>query len=195
MSDTDWPGHLILLMAPSGSGKSLLLNHVKSTLPEVKMAISCTTRAMRPGEKEGVVYYFLNREQFEEKIKAGEFLEWAEYSGNLYGTLKSEIITPIQNGEVVLREVEIQGVRSIIDLIPRQNLTIVYIEAGDWETLKNRITKRAPISDEELNLRYERYLAETAAKDVADVVVENNEGRLEEAKSEIVNIIRKLLNK
>lgn len=195
MSDTGWSGHLILLMAPSGSGKSLLLNHVKNTLPEVKMAVSCTTRQMRPGEEEGKVYYFLSREQFEEKIKAGEFLEWAEYGGNLYGTLKSEIITPIQNGEVVLREVEIQGVRSIINLIPRQNLTIIYIEAGDWETLKNRITKRAPISDEELNLRYERYLAETAAKSVADMVVENSEGKLEEAKSELVNIISKLLNK
>jgi len=188
-------GHLVLLMAPSGSGKSILLQHLKQSLPEIHFAVSCTTRAMRPGEKDGQIYYFISEEEFNSRIESGDFLEWAEYSGNRYGTLKAEITEPMRVGKVVMREVELQGVRSILNLVPRENLTIVYIDGADWDTLKKRITTRAPISPEELDLRYERYLDETAAKPLADIIVKNEEGKIEEAKNELVAIMKSIIDK
>lgn len=186
-------GHLVLIMAPSGSGKGLLIDHIRSTLPEVYFAISCTTRAPRPGEIDGETYYFLSNEEFDQKIQNGEFLEWAEFSGNRYGTLKSEIIDPMKEGKVVLREVELQGILAIRELVPAANRTIVYIEAGSWETLKHRICARAPMSAEHLELRYQRYLEESKWKAFADVIIENNEGRLETAKAELQALVEKQL--
>lgn len=187
-------GHLILLMAPSGSGKSLLLKHIRQEMPDIYLAVSCTTRQSRPGETEGETYYFIDLQEFKRRIKNEDFLEWAEYGNNLYGTLKSEIIKPMEEGKMVLREVELQGINSILNIIPKENLTIIYIDGGDWNTLKKRIQKRAPISESELNLRHERYIKETAAKSLADIVIKNNEGRLREAKAELVAIIEKIVS-
>lgn len=186
-------GHLVLLMAPSGSGKSVLLNHVREHLPELHFAVSCTTRAMRPGEKEGDVYYFVTPDTFDEYKAQELFLEWASYSNNCYGTLKSEIIEKMNEGKVVIREVELQGVQSILKLVPRERITILYINGGSWEELKERILKRAPITDEELLLRYERYVHETQAKDIADIEIDNSEGKLEEAKERIIELLKGIL--
>mgnify|MGYP005849090773 CR=1 FL=1 len=188
--EIDLKGHLILIMAPSGSGKGLLIDHIRTNVPEVYLAISCTTRNPRPGEVDGEVYYFLTEAEFEEKIQNDEFLEWAEFSGNKYGTLKSEILEPMREGKVVLREVELQGILAIRELIPKSKRTIVYIEAGSWEVLQERIVKRAPISEEHLKMRQERYLEESKWKAFADKVIENNEGRLEEAKQELEDLIK-----
>src|SRR5690606_27732370 len=98
-------------------------------------AVSCTTRTPRPGEIEGETYYFLTPEAFQEKVEKGEFLEWAEFGGHKYGTLKSEIITPLRHGKVVLREVELQGVEALRALIPKQNRTVVFVDGGSWELL------------------------------------------------------------
>lgn len=193
MTDDNLSGHLVLLMAPSGSGKSALLKNAKTELPELHFAISCTTRAMRPGEKEGEVYHFLDMDKFNSRIKTGDFLEWAEYGGNLYGTLKSEITEPMRTGQVVIREVELQGIQSIVKLIPKAKRTIIYIDAGDWESLKQRILSRAPISEEQLALRHERYLKETAAKPLADIVIKNEDGQFDVAKDEFVAKLRSII--
>lgn len=195
MNEHDISGHLILLMAPSGSGKGLLIEHLRAALPDVYFAVSCTTRDPRPHEKDGEVYHFLTREVFDQKIQAGEFLEWAEFSGNRYGTLKSEIIDPLVAGRVVVREVDLQGILAIQQLIPDTHRTVVYIDAGPWEVLKRRVLARAPMSEEHLELRHERYLEESKWKAFADVVIENNEGRLEDAKRELQAFVEKFLKK
>lgn len=187
-------GHLILIMAPSGSGKGVLIDHAKGKYPEMHFAVSCTTRGKRPGEVEGDVYYFISPESFDQKIKSGEFLEWAEFSGNRYGTLKSEILKPLEGGKVVLREVELQGIQSIRELVPEENRTIIYIDAGSWEMLKKRILARAPMSDEHLELRHERFLKELEWKQFADVVITNEEGKLEDAKRQLETIIEQHLH-
>lgn len=186
-------GHLVLLMAPSGSGKSVLLAHLRSSIPELYFAVSCTTREKRPGEKEGDIYHFVTKEEFKERIENDQFLEWAEYSNSCYGTLKTEIVDKMNEGKVVVREVELQGVQSILKLLPRERVTILYIEGGSWEELKARILARAPISDAELLLRYERYMHETQARDIADVEIDNTHGHLQSAKEKIVQEVQKII--
>lgn len=195
--DTQPPitGHLILIMAPSGSGKGVLIEHLRSTFPELRFAVSCTTRDPRPGEHEGDVYYFVSQEVFEERIRRGEFLEWAEFSGNRYGTLKSEILEPLARGQVVLREVELQGIQAVSEIIPAVHRTIIYVDAGSWDALERRITARAPISDEHLALRKARYEVESEWKQYADVIIENHDGRVEDAKHSIESCIRDIFTK
>lgn len=187
------PGHLILIMAPSGSGKGVLIEHIRATFPELHIAISCTTRDPRPNEREGDTYYFTDRATFQRKIEQGAFVEWAEFSGNLYGMLKSEVLEPMREGRVVLREIELQGILSIREIIPEENRTIVYIDAGAWDALARRITARAPMSDEHLMLRKERYEAESKWKAYADVIISNTDGRLEDAKRDIEACVSAIL--
>ncbi len=182
-------GHLILVMAPMASGKGSLVSYIKHEFPMITLLTSCTTRSMRPGEADGKEYYFLSRDEFTTRIAQGDFIEYAEFSGNLYGTLKSELVTRLQSGEVVLNEIELQGVQRLMSVLPKENRTLLYVDAGDWETLKARALARAPISEEDLKLRYERYLEEDGFKGNADFIIKNNDGQLEQAKAQIHKII------
>lgn len=193
MSDTAYTGHVLLLMAPTGSGKGTLEKHVFQLYPEVLFAVSCTSRVMRPGEKNGREYYFISREQFAAKIEAGEFLEWAEFGGNLYGTLKAELLHPLQSGQLIINEIELQGIEQIKEIIPAADRTIVYIEAGAWEVLAKRVVERAPISPEELEKRYLRYEHEVASKPHADIVIDNTDGNLENAKRAFAEVVQNIL--
>jgi guanylate kinase len=161
-------------MAPMGSGKGTIIKETLEKHPEVYHTVSCTSRSMRPGEINGKHYHFLSKDEFLTKIEAGEFLEWAEFAGNFYGTLKSEILPRMHDCQVVLVEIELQGVEQLIELIPRDHLTITYIEAGGWEILKERAESRAPMSETELEARHQRYLIEKQAKPLADVVIDNS---------------------
>lgn len=185
-------GHLILIMAPSGSGKGVLIDHIRTTFPDLHFAVSCTTREMRPHEVDGEVYHFMSREAFDQKIAEGAFLEWAEFSGNRYGTLRSEILDPLSAGKVVVREVELQGILAIRQLIPKEHRTIVYIDAGSWEVLERRIRARAPISPEHLALRKVRFEEESKWKQFADVIITNAEGRIDDAKRELAACIEQI---
>lgn len=191
----DIRGHLILLMAPMASGKGVLTKYINEAFPRIKRLVSCTTRPPRPNEVEGADYYFLSYEGFKEKIAHGDFVEWAEFCGNLYGTLASEIINRLQENEVVLNEIDLQGVRQLMDIIPKEHRTIIYIEAGEWETLVTRAKARAPISHDELILRKHHYDEERAFKDRVDYIIENNDGQLDEAKKKIHEIIRVIVEK
>ncbi len=195
MNEQPITGHLVLIMAPSGSGKSLLIDHLRQTVPGLYFGVSCTTRPPRPHEKEGETYYFVSNETFDEKITAGAFVEWAEFSGNRYGALVSEILDPIKAGKVVVREVELQGILGIKEIIPKEKRTVMYIEAGSWDILERRILARAPMSPEHLAARKLRWAEESKWKAFADIVIENNEGRLEEAKKELQNVVEQIVLK
>ncbi len=191
----DSKGHLILIMAPMASGKGVLMSHVVGHFPEVKRLVSCTTREKRPGETEGKDYFFISRAEFERRTQAGEFMEWAEFSSNLYGTLKSELLAHMEEGNVVINEIDLHGVRNLLTLIPRECCTVIYIDAGDWETLKARALARAPMSEKELLLRHVHYLEETAYKHNADFIVQNNDTQLESAKEEMSTIVRNIVSR
>jgi guanylate kinase len=186
-------GKLILVIGPTGSGKGTLLKEVQEHIPELIFPISCTTRAMRPGEVEGQTYFFVSREEFENRREAGEFLEWAEYGHNLYGTLKAQILPFVADGKTVIREIEVQGARQIQQILSPENLRIIYIDAGSWEDLERRITARAPIGAPELEARRKRYEDETSFKAQANAVIKNLDGGLEQAKKDFDGAIRSIM--
>ncbi len=188
-------GQVLIVMAPMASGKSTIVREALSRFPEIYHTVSCTTRLPRPGEKPGHHYHFLTQEEFAEKIAKDEFLEWANFGGNKYGTLKSEIIPRLQNGELVIAEIEVQGVEQLHELLPSENITTVYIDAGPWEILKERALRRAPMSEEELKKRHERYLIEVASKDIADIILDNTEEGIEKAHAAFSDLIKNLYKK
>lgn len=181
-------------MAPMGSGKGTIVKHALAKYPVLKQTVSCTSRLARPGEVDGQHYHFVTKEAFDQKIAAGEFLEWAVFAGNKYGTLKSEILPRLAHCDVVIVEIELQGVEQLLELLPREHMTIVYIEAGGWDVLKGRAQARAPMSETELQARYERFLIESAAKPIADVIIDNS-GEIERAYAEFDQVIEVAYNK
>jgi len=182
-------GHLILLMAPSGSGKRMMVEGLGELKNKLYFAKTYTSRVRREGAEENPQYEFVSRETFKNMIEAGEFIEWANFGGNYYGTPISEFTAPLLSKHIVFKEMELQGIEQIKELIPNQHLTVIYIDAGDWEALKKRILGRAAMSEEELALRYERYLEETKAIGIADVIIDNTDGRLAEAQKEFAALI------
>jgi guanylate kinase len=144
---------------------------------------------MRPGETDGVQYHFIAIEEFQRRIKAGDFLEWAQYANSFYGTLKSELSPLLDEGSHVLLEIDMQGARQIMDLVPKENLLTVFVDAGTWEDLSSRITARAPITNEELEKRHARYIAEMSFKDEANTIITNTDGGLEFAKKQFEEVV------
>lgn len=187
-------GAYVLIVGPTGSGKNTLITAAREAIPGLAFAVSATTRPIREGEVDGVNYHFLTRDDFMQSVAAGEFLEWAEYGGNLYGTLCSEVEPAIAAGKFILSDVEIQGVRQILasDLASEERVT-VYIDAGSWDELVARITARAPMTDEELARRHAHYDEEAAFKSEADFIISNRAGELDAAKASIVSIMRDLM--
>lgn len=189
MDKSSITGHLLLVMAPSGSGKKSIIDSVLAKHRDIYFAKTYTTRAIREGVEENPLYMFISREQFEAMIADEELIEWAEYSGNYYGTPKTEIIEPLQKGKMVFKEMELQGVQQMQKLVPPEKRTVVYIDAGAWEDLEKRIKGRAPISDEELAMRKKRYEAESASKDEADIIIRNHDGQLDAAIEHMEHIV------
>lgn len=183
-------GKLFLILGPSGSGKGTILDALRQKYPEFIFPISCTTRPKRPHEKEGEIYWFISREEFERKIEHKEFLEYAVvHQDNYYGTLKEPILAALQSGKTVVREVDVQGLRSIRDLIPKENLVSIFLSVPDWETLQRRILKRSDMGVEELQRRYGSYLKEMTWEKECDHVVESVEGQPEQVIAQVEKII------
>ena len=114
-------GKLIVVSGPSGAGKSTLIEAALEAVPELAYSVSATTRKPREGEVEGRDYIFLSRGEFERWIEAGNFLEWAEYSGNLYGTPEHRVNELLESGRSVVLEIELQGAREVKDTTPRRD--------------------------------------------------------------------------
>lgn len=180
-------------MAPSGSGKGVLLESLGGLADQMYFAKTYTTREKRKGVQENPKYQFIDRTTFEEMIDADAFIEWADFSGNLYGTTKADIIDALQAGQVVFKEMELQGIQQMKEVIGDEHVTVVYIDAGGWDALERRIRARASISDEELEMRKQRYEEEVKAKEIADVVIENKDGHLAEAQEKFRATVQAVL--
>lgn len=175
------------MAGPTASGKSTIAELVSALDPNLYMSISTTTRAPRLGEQEGVDYYFVNRDEFKERVEAGKFIEWAEYSGNLYGTEIRNIDYADSSSKDMLLDLEVQGVKQLKEIYPKR-LVCIFIFPVSFEVLearlKNRgseseaqITKRLSIAKEEVKILEDSGFSnyKVVNKDLKDAVEEVRE--------------------
>ena len=149
---------LIVISAPSGCGKTTLCDNVRSALPSVKRAITCTTRAPREGEEDGEDYYFLGEDEFLARVEGGEFLENAGVHGNHYGVLKSELRARLAEGNDVLLNIDVQGAATIreraeSDPVLSEALVTIFLNPPDLSELENRLRGRGTDSEEIITQR------------------------------------------
>ncbi len=185
-------GKFILILGSSGSGKGTVLSALRERHPEYVFPLSCTTRPRRPKERQGEVYHFVSKNEFEQRIEQGEFLEYAVvHQNHYYGTLKEPILQALEEGKTVIREVDVQGLRSIREIIPKEQLVSVFLTVPDWETLQQRILQRAAMSIEEMERRYSSYLQELTWIPECDYVIESVTGEIEKMISDVEEILEK----
>lgn len=178
-----------MITGPSGVGKGTLIRSLLDRVPELELSVSATTRPPRPGEDDGVAYHFLDLPEFDRRVAAGDFVEWAEYSGNRYGTLRSELDQRIVRGAPVVLEIELQGARQVREKLPEA--VQVFIAPPSSETLRTRLVGRGTDTQEQVRRRLETAGAELAAQpEFAHVVVND---RLEDAVGMLVAIVRREL--
>lgn len=134
-------GGLIAVSGPSGSGKTTIARTLLRDISSLRFSVSATTRPMRGGEREGVDYYYLDREEFRRRVAAGEFVEWEEVYGNLYGTLRVEVDGALTRGQHLLFDVDVKGALSIKARYPAALL--IFIRPPSRETLEARLRARS----------------------------------------------------
>ncbi|MEM0938678.1 MAG: guanylate kinase [Bacteroidota bacterium] len=185
-------GKVIIFTAPSGAGKTTIVHRLLEKISSLSFSISATTRAPRNNERNGLDYYFLSKQDFEEKIKAGEILEWQEvYPGAFYGTLKSEVERIWDEGKHVIFDVEVIGGKTLKKSFG-QNALSIFVKVNDIEILRDRLLKRNTESIESLNERVKRASMEMQQEQSFDAVILNHDLKLALKNAE--ELVTKFLN-
>ncbi|MDB4978534.1 MAG: guanylate kinase [Candidatus Peribacteria bacterium] len=189
------PGKLVLIIGPSGVGKSVILLRLKERHSELHFPRSATTRARRPREGNSL-YCFTTDDEFDDLIAREKLLEWAYvHGGARYGTLVDEIIPFVQDGKIVIREVDVQGFDSIrhhhlfAGANPLFALQSIFILPENEEQLIKHITKRAPIAKEELERRMDSMRTELAYANLCDRQIINKEGKIDDTYRQVEGLI------
>ena len=188
-------GKLLIFSAPSGSGKSTIVNFLMQEHPELNMhfSISCTTRAPRGTEKNGVEYFFLTPEEFKAKIAEDAFVEYEEvYTDRFYGTLKSQVENQINNGENVVFDVDVKGGCNLKKIFGNEALS-VFVQPPSVEELRRRLVGRATDAPEVIEQRLAKAEEELTYAPKFDVIIVNDD--LETAKAEALKTIGDFLGK
>jgi guanylate kinase len=176
---------LFVITGPSGVGKGTLIRGLRERVPELELSVSATTRDPRPGEEDGVDYHFLTREVFERRAAAGDFVEHASYSGNRYGTLRSELERRLKAGVPVVLEIEVQGARQVRSALP--DAFQVFIAPPSVEALRARLVGRGTDEPDQVDERLRTAERELEAQPEFARVVIND--RLEQATDELAEIV------
>lgn len=181
---------VFVITGPSGVGKGTLIRGLMERLPQLELSVSATTRPPRPGEQNGVDYHFLSNEEFEHRVRAGNFVEHANYAGRRYGTLRSELEQRVADGAPVVLEIEVQGARQVRAAMPEA--IQVFLAPPSLAALRTRLIGRGTDGSEEVEHRLDVAERELAARDEFAHVVVND--RLEDALSELVAIVARELD-
>jgi guanylate kinase len=186
-------GKLITVSGPTGSGKGTLMRHALARYPQLLSPLSYTTRPRRANSVENSHYAFISEDEFKRNITEGAFLEWAEFDAHYYGTLKQEIEQGLAAGQVMFKEMEIQGVQQVKRILSKDELVCVFIDAGPWDELRARALAREPMSEDALERRHRHYKTEIAFMPEADIIIQNKEGAYREAEEAFEAVIAKAL--
>ena len=178
---------LTVLAGPTAVGKGTVATYVRDNHPDVRLSVSATTRPPRPGEIEGVHYYFVTDEDFDRMLAADELLEWATVHNKFrYGTPRGPVVDASSRGEVVLLEIDLQGARQVRQSMPDARL--VFLAPPSWDELVRRLVGRGTEGEEERTRRLETAKIELAAADEFDEIIVNDE--VEAAAERLVNLMR-----
>jgi len=178
-------GKLVIVSAPSGTGKGTVINEVLKIRPDFMFSVSATTRKPRPGEADGESYHFLSDAQFKKMISEGKFLEFAQYVGEYYGTPAEPIDKGIESGITMILDIEVQGAKQVMS--KKKDALTIFIIPPDMEELEKRLRGRGTDSEEKLQARLERARQELKEKCHYDHVVVNDSAI--RAAEEILEII------
>jgi guanylate kinase len=173
--------NVLVVTGPSGVGKGTLINGLLERMPDLRLSISATTRPPREGEVDGRDYYFLSEEEFDERVRRGDFVEHAVYAGNRYGTLREELERPARG---IVLEIDLQGARQVREALPEA--TQVFIAPPSLEELRSRLERRGSDSPEQIQERLALAPRELAAREEFAKVVVNDDR--ERALQELVEL-------
>lgn len=179
-------GLLIIISGPAGSGKGTIVSRLRELAP-FDFSVSATTRSPRPGEQHGVHYYFVDKADFESKIREGEMLEYAQYVGNYYGTPKKPVEDALNEGKNIILDIEVQGALQIKEKMPEA--IMIYVLPPDYETLLARIRGRGTETEEVIQKRMNQAKNEIKTFHSYDYVVINRDGGIERAAQDILSIL------
>ncbi len=181
-------GILLVISGPSGSGKGELVKRLIAQRSDIALSVSATTRSPRTGEVNGQSYYFMTREKFKEKLDAGDFLEYNEYSGNFYGTPKSEVMARIDAGTSIILEIDVHGAMNVKRQYPEA--VLMMIVPPDFDTLEKRLRGRGDdVPEAVIRTRLENSRYELAKLPCYDYLVINESGKLDATVNEVMSII------
>lgn len=179
-------GNLFIVSGPSGAGKGTLVEALLGRVPDVWVSVSATTRAPRPGEQEGVAYFFLTPEVFEQRMQAGEFLESAEVHGSRYGTLRGPAERRIRAGMQVVLEIDPQGAKQVMEQMPDAVLT--FVKTPTWDELRERLEGRGSETKEQIEQRLRTAERELGlVGEYHHVIINEDVARAADELAEIIN--------
>lgn len=190
MENNSRVGNLFVVSGPSGAGKGTLLSQVIERIPDAWVSVSATTRSPRPGEIEGVHYFFLDTDHFKSLVEQDGFLEWAQVHDNFYGTLKKSVVDHMNAGDQVILEIDVQGALQVRKALPEAHL--VFIEPPSLEELERRLRQRGTETEDVISSRMKTAEVELTQKMEYDVQVVNDD--LERAVDELVEVINSFAN-
>lgn len=179
-------GIMLVLSGPAGCGKGTVRTHLLDT-GDYTLSVSATTRAPRPGEINGVDYYYITKDEFVSRIKAGEMLEYTEYCGNYYGTPKKEAEAVLKSGKNLLLEIEVEGARNVKAKFP--DAVLVLLLPPTRAIQEQRLRSRGTETEDVIRMRLERAKEEIRFAKCYDYVVYNYDGQPDKAAKEILSII------
>jgi guanylate kinase len=185
------PFKMIVICAPSGTGKSTLLNRLKADIPDLVWSVSCTTRPMRIGENHGKDYYFIKPETFEKQIADQEFIEWAKVHSNYYGTSKRFVNEGLNNNWKMLFDLDVQGADAM-KKIYGDEAQVIFIEPPSIEELEKRLLARGTDTMEVIKERVKNAQKEMEQKDKYDHLILNDD--VNKAYDKLKNVVQRILS-